>query len=488
MSENKNVAAVSEERFQDAEQNLGEIMNKQNVAEPIEAELVKSDIDSFPEIKQQTTPVIKLSDGPYVLAGWFAVILVFVVFAGWAVLAPLDSAAVAPGKVVVEHNNRVIDHYEGGIVSEILVEEGQYVKKGTLLVRLSPTQASSELTSVNGRLDDIFTREARLRAERALADEVRFAEDILQRATVDEVLQDLMVGQKELFKARKEALNQQFAIYNQKIEALNEQLQGLVNVVTSLDRRIASYESEVQDWEALFKEQYADKLRLEEMKRELSRLMGEKASHEAQIAQIKVQINETRSQSVLQKRTFIEEAVSELRSIQSEKLDLLSRKMVLVDKLDRVEIRSPVDGRVKGLKVYTIGGVVRPGDPLMEVVPETDQYTVLARVAVTDIDKVVNGLLTDIRFSAFSSQTTHVIEGLVTNVSPDSFEDPNSGERYFEARVLVTDKGVKQMKEDGVFMTAGMPAEVMIKTGERTFLGYLIKPFTDMFARSFNED
>lgn len=451
------------------------------------ATLNKTDIESFKAEQLPEEAPIDISDSVYVKSGWIAILLVFGVFGVWAAIAPLKSASVAPGEVVVQQNNRVVEHYEGGIVSEILVEEGDRVEFNEVLIKLTPTQMESELNSTNNRLNALLTQEARLRSERMGLSAVEYPAELLEQRS-NTVIQELMAGQSDLFSARKNSLEQELSIYQQKISALNEQVSGLEALVVSLEERIDSYETEIEDWEELYKQQFTEKTRLQEMKREYSRLVGEKSSNLADIARIKVQVEETRSQLVLRKQSFIEDGVSELRSIQAEKLDLIERKMALTDRLNRLEIRSPADGVIKGLTVFTVNSVVKSGETLMEVIPFTDQFHVLAKVSSSDIDRVVEGLLADIRLSAFNTQTTHVVEGRVINVSADSFEDQKTGDKYFEARVLVTENGAAQMKRDGVFLLPGMPAEVIIKTGERTLLGYILKPFENMFVRSFNED
>lgn len=449
--------------------------------------LKKTDIDSFAVKEESRLPQIKSDYRVYSRMGLMILFVIFVLFGGWAALAPLSSAAVAPGEVFVVSNNRVVEHYEGGIVSEIMVEEGDQVQKGEVLLKLSPTQAQSELSIVQARLIEVLGTEARLKSERKLAEEVTFPKT-LTSILPDPQVEEVMQGQQEVFMARKNALEGELKIYRQRIDALNQQISGLTSVIKTIDSRIDSYEREVKDWEALFKEQFADKIRLQEMQRELSRLRGERDSHRSEIARLKVEIAETESQLILRKQQFREEVVSELRQVQSERVDLESRKIALADRLQRIEIAAPVTGKVNGLTVFTVGEVVSPGETLMEIVPDSKDYAVKARVATTDIDKVQPGLISDVRFSAFSTQTTHVVEGKVIHVSADKFLDKNSGMEYFEAKVVLTPEGIEQMQKDGIFLLPGMPAEVLIKTGERTLLNYFIKPFSNMFARSFNEE
>ena len=458
-----------------------------NPDNPDNQSMVKKDIESFKLEQQSSSPIILSDHRTYTRFGLMILMVVFVFLGGWAALAPLNSASVATGEVYVVSNNRVVQHYEGGMVSEILVEEGDVVTKGQVLLRLAPTMAQAELSVVQSRLNEVLALEARLKAERISAEQIKFPE-ILASNRSDPLIEEIIQGQQEVFLSRKQSLEGELKIYKQRIEALQQQISGLTSVNKTLDTRIASYEQEVADWEALYREQFADKIRLQEMQRELSRLKGERNGNLSEIARLKVQIAETESQRILKKQQFREEVFAELRKTQSERVDLETRKIALVDRLERIEIKASVNGRVNGLTIYTVGKVVKPGETLMELVPDTQDYAVKAKVTVTDIDRVYVGLIADVRFSAFSSQITHVIEGKVVNVSADKFVDQQSGAEYFEAKVVLTPAGIEQMEKDGLFMLPGMPAEVMIKTGERTLLEYFLKPFTNMFARAFNED
>lgn len=455
----------------------------------VEQETIEQhDIDSFSVKEQKKLPKISTDYLAYRRMGMAALFIVFVLFGGWSSVAPLQSSAVAVGEVVVTSNNKVVEHLEGGIVDEILVSEGQSVKQGDVLLKLSDTNSRAELRVAQARLNELLGTEARLIAERMFSDKIVFPGALLEQKKNNKQIQEVVDGQVDVFVARRDALQGELVIYGQRKEALSEQILGLKTVISNLEARIASFESEVKDWEALYKAQFADKSRLQEMKRSLARLRGEKGSYQSEIAQLKVQIAETQSQVILRKQQFGEKVVSELRNVQAEKVDVQTRLVALKDRLSRVDIIAPVAGRVNGLSVYTIGEVVAPGEQLMQIVPNSTNYAIKAKVMVTDIDKVNPGLIADVRFSAFNTQITHVIEGEVIHVSADKFTDQSSGFEYFEAKVQLTDAGYKQMKDDNIFLLPGMPAEVMIKTGERTLLGYFVKPFTNMFARSFNEE
>ncbi|MDY0136414.1 MAG: HlyD family type I secretion periplasmic adaptor subunit [Thiomicrospira sp.] len=446
-----------------------------------------TDIEGFKAFQAPDEINIDTNDRKYARYGWLTLFVVFILFGGWATFAPLDSASVAPGEVVVVSNNKVVQHYEGGLVAEILIKEGDVVKAGDVLIKLSPTQAQAELSMIKGRLNEVYGLEARLLAEQQGLAKIVFPEALMQQSQEIQASQ-IMMAQEAVFQARKEALKGEESIYTQRIRALEQQIAGLSSYVLTLGERIVSYEKEIIDWEALYKEQFTDKIRLQEMQRELARLKGERDQNLSEIARLEVQITENEYQIILTTQRFQQEVASELPKVQAERVDLVFRKLVLEDRLQRIEIVSPVDGVVKGLQVYTIGSVIRPGDTLMEIVPQSDDLALKVRVPTTDIDRVRVGLIADVRFSAFNSQFTHVVEGEVIHVSADKFTEERTGMEYYEAKIIITEKGLAQMKDDGIFVLPGMPVEAMIKVGERTVLGYFIKPFQDMFARSFREE
>ncbi|MEA3354515.1 MAG: HlyD family efflux transporter periplasmic adaptor subunit [Campylobacterota bacterium] len=233
---------------------------------------------------------------------------------------------------------------------------------------------------------------------------------------------------------------------------IQNQIEGYTSLLESKQKRLESINEEILEWDELYKQQLVDKLRIRELQREFNSIEGDIANTKSEIAKLKEQI------------------------------------IVINDTLSRSKIVSPIDGTVVGLEIHTIGGVLAPGKPILEIVPQNTKLIVVAQVQTTDIDKVKVGLLSDIRFSAFNLNQAHVVEGKVIHVSADSFINETTGMPYYETKVEVTQKGKEQLKEYGFILVSGMPAEVMINIGERTPLSYFIKPFTDMLSRGFNEE
>lgn len=419
-------------------------------------------------------------------AGLLVILVTFVGLGGWAALAPLDGAAIAPGQVVVDTENRVVQHLEGGIISALHVRDGHRVEEGQLLLTLSETRARSELDIIESQLLEVLGREARLRAERVGADEVEFPRELLKANS--EASENIIRGQLSLFESRREALEGQVAIYEQRISALEQQKRGLQALNRNLDARTASYRTELTNWMELFEEELADRTRINEMERELYRLEGERATNDSTLAELDIKIGETRSELLVIRQNYAEEVSEQLREAQQSIADLSARRIAVQDTLRRTRITAPAAGLVVGLQMHTVGGVIRPGETILSIVPDDQHYTVRARVQTADIDRVKVGQLADVRLSAFSQQTHDIIEGELVHLSADAFEDEKTGERYYEARIGITESGQRTMAEQGMYLIPGMPAEVMIKTGERTALRYLLDPVTRLLSRALREE
>lgn len=418
--------------------------------------------------------------------GLIVLLVSFVGAGGWAAFAPLDGAAIAPGRVIVESQNRVVQHLEGGIIDSLMVRDGAHVNHGDPLLVLSDTKPRTELNIVELELREELGREARLMAERVGASEISFPDELTEQDNA--AVRNIIEGQEGLFKSRTESLQGQLGIYKQRTQALSQQMRGLRAMNRTLESRIASYEEELANWQELFDQELADRNRINEMQRELYRLQGEKSGNESQLAELEIKIGETESEALVTMQRYAEEVAEQLREAQRKVADLRARRTALQDTLDRTTIVSPVTGTVVGLAVHTVGGIVRPGDTLMEIVPSDQEFTIQVRVQPQDIDRVETGQKADVRLSAFNQQTADIIEGKVLGLSADAIKVENSEERYYEAKIELTELGMESMQAQGMYLVPGMPAEVMIKTGERTALQYLLDPVTRMVERAFREE
>ncbi|ALO44764.1 HlyD family type I secretion periplasmic adaptor subunit [Pseudohongiella spirulinae] len=414
--------------------------------------------------------------------GMLIFLLVFGGFGLWAALAPLDGAAHAPGQVTVRSNKQLVQHLEGGIVRDILARNGDAVDAGQALLVLDDTQPLAQLEIVNGQFTALKAVEARLIAERDGLDRIQFPMEI---TALDSNAQSEMLSQTQIFHTRKESLEGSIEVLEQRIEQLQSRLQGLRALQESKQELATSFQEELDDVRSLLTEGFADKNRLRELERQAAQLRGEAAELTSSISSTEIEIGETRLQILQLRREFQNEVANQLAEIQTNLKDHSERMRALRDVVSRTTIRSPASGIVNGLQVHTIGGVIAPGNPIAEVVPQSDELIVEARVSPIDIDRVSAGQQATIRFSSFSSAVPNIF-GQVINVSADSFTDQATGAQYYTARVEVTPEGLENLGD--LTLLPGMPAEVFIATGSRTFLQYLMKPITNALARSFIED
>jgi membrane fusion protein, type I secretion system len=426
---------------------------------------------------------LDISDRVPRMIGLYIILAVFGGFGLWALVAPLDSAALAPGVVMVKAHRKTVQHLEGGIVSEILVTEGQLVEQGQKLLVLDDTQARAELGILMGQYYTARAMERRLVAERDSSSVVEFAVTLKAE---DTRAREAIRNEQQIFEARRSDRLGEIEVLEQRIIQLESQINGLKALVVSKEDIVKSYDEEVADLSELLAEGYVNKQRLRELQRNRSRSVGEVADHQASIAQAEVEIGETRLQILQLNKRFITEVVDRLAESQARVYDLRERISAIQDRLRRTVITAPNAGIVLGMNTHTIGGVIQPGEPLLDIVPESAELVVDARVAPMDIDRVSVGMEATIRFSAFKNATTPIIHGNVKNISADRLVDKQTGVPYYLARVEVSDEGKKML--GSLVLVPGMPAEVLIKTGERTLFAYLVQPATNAFARSLIEE
>ena len=419
-------------------------------------------------------------DSKVITFGLTLLFVVFVICGGWMAFAPLQSSSVAIGEVSADTEKKVVQHFEGGTISEILVKEGTVVKKGQVLIKLDVLQTKAQLDASKRQYMDSLATFARLVAQRDDLDSIKFSQEV----TNSNIIQD----QENIFYTTTRSLKDQKNISQQRVVQLRNQISGLKSLNEVRKNRIKSLNDELKEWEDLYAQKLVDKIKIRDIKREINSLNGDIASNSADISKLGEQINEIKTQQLLSEKEYRNKVLDQIVQVKNNMSDLKSKIDSFEDIISKSDITAPTSGVVVGLKANTEGAVIRPGADILEIVPENSDLIVIARVQITDIDKVKIGLFADIRFSAFNLKNAHVIEGKIIYVAADRFTDEATGEPYYEAKIKVTPEGVAQLKEFGFKLLPGMPAEVMINIGERTPLSYLIKPFTDMISRGFNEE
>ena len=416
--------------------------------------------------------------------GVYIVIAVFGVFGLWAVAAPIDSAAVAPGQVVLDSNKKSIQHLEGGIVEKIMVKEGEQVRAGQELIRLNETASKARLDMFRSQFIAARASEARLLAERDGKDKVTFPEDLLK--ITHEGLSDIVDSQKRLFESRGQALQGQIDVLGQKEAQYRQEIEGLRAQEAAAASQIKLLDEEISAVRTLLKQGLAVKPRLLALERAGAELQGKRGESLALISRAEQSIGETQLAIINKKNDFINDVVKELKDTQIQLADLEERIRASADIMDRVIIVSPVSGKVTALKVHTVGGVINPGETIMDIVPSDDMLIIESKVSPQDIDVVRKDLTANVRLTAYKSRTVPPVEGRVIDVSADKFVDPRMGSEYYIARVEINKQKLGEL--DDVELTPGMPADVLIVTGERTLISYLLAPIKESVRHAFRED
>ncbi|WP_158895741.1 MULTISPECIES: HlyD family type I secretion periplasmic adaptor subunit [unclassified Pseudomonas] len=434
--------------------------------------------------KEAEAAGLKVNDAPVRRLGLIILFAVFGIGGGWAALAPLNSAAFAPGLVAVDSYRKSVQHLEGGIVREVRVHDGDDVKAGDVLIVLDSTQAGSELEATRGQLIAAQAQEARLIAERdGVNDIILGASDF---PTADKRVQEARASERQIFLAGRDARRGEIDVLKNRAAELEQQIRGYNEVIASKESLAKSYASEIKDLTGLLKEGFVSNERLRDQERNLSRLQAEIADQRSAIARAKVQIGETRLQILQTTQKFKSDVASRLADAQSRIYEARERVGALQDKFNRTEVKAPVSGMVMNLAVHTIGGVVQSGTNLLDIVPDAAKLIVEVHIEPKDIDRVELGTKAEVRFSAFSNATTPIIEGELVYVSADRIINERDGTPYYLGRVKLTDQGKKDMGHRE--LVAGMPADVLINTGSRTMLQYLLKPARNAMARSLIEE
>lgn len=420
------------------------------------------------------------NDSKVIGFGLSVIFIVFVLIGGWMAFAPLASSSVAIGKVSADTDKKTVQHLEGGKVTAIYVKDGDKVKKGQLLIKLRDVQIKAQLDILKAQYQDSIALFARLQAQRDGDKSINFPAELTDLNAIQD--------QKSIFETSIKTLRDEKIITANRIEQLKNQISGLESLIDSKKKRLASITEEKLEWEELYAQRLVDKQRIRELKRENNSIEGDLAQTGSEISKLHEQISETQTQQLLREKELQKETLQRYVETKSLISDLTSKIIANQDTLDRTNIVAPIDGTVVGLSLHTVGGIINPSNPVLEIIPHNTKLLVIAQVQTTDIDKVKNGLLADIMFSAFNLKQVHVIQGKVIHVSADSFIDEVSGMPYYEAKIEVNKKGIETLKENNFVLVSGMPAQVMINLGDRTALSYLVKPFTEMLGRGFNEE
>jgi HlyD family secretion protein len=419
------------------------------------------------------------------MAGYLLILLVFGLMGGWAAFAKLDRAVVAPAVIAVESNRKVVQHFEGGIVSEIFVREGDQVSDGQVLFRLNDVQARAGAELQRNQLDAALVLQARLLAERDQATAIDWPIDLLRRRD-EPLITRLIQDQTAQFTSRQVARQGQTDILGQRAEQLRQEIRGFEVERRATEQQLVLIQRELAALQDLLRNRLVPVSRVMALEREQARLEGLVGRLLSDAAKAEQAISETQLQAAQLQQRFHEDTAAALIETRQKIDDLRERIAVASDVLSRIEIRAPRAGTVLGLRVFSLGQVIRSGEALLEIVPFDDQLVVHAQFAPPDIANLHPGQEVEVRFPSFQSRTIPLVIGRLDRLSQDRLTDAATGHPYFLGTISVDKLALPPSLE--ARLRAGMPAEIFVATGERTALSYLTSPLTASLRRAFTEE
>lgn len=416
--------------------------------------------------------------------GWGLLVLGFGGFLTWALLAPLDAGVSAPGTVVVTGSRKVVQPMVPGKIAAILAKDGDQVAAGQVLIRFDGTQSQSQLDIYKGQLFTSLATEARLAAERTAREAPEFPPALTNEKSDPRALA-AMALQEQLFVTRRKSLSSELAAMRENIRGLEHQVAGTEASRRAKEEQSKILQEQLKNLRNLADDGFMPRSRVLDQERANAAMLGEIAEDNGSIGRSRQAIAEIKIRMVTREQDVRKEVEAQLSDVQRDASSLGSRLEGLQFDVLNTEIRSPATGVVMGLAVHTVGGVVPAGSPLMEIVPRDEALKIEAQIPPHLIDKIKPGLPVDILFTAFDQVSTPRIAGRLTQVSADVLLDPKTNRSYFKASIDVTGDGLVKLKKNEI--RAGMPAEIFVRTGERTAMNYLLKPLLDRLRRSLTE-
>ena len=422
------------------------------------------------------------------IIGGVIIALFFVLFLGWAAVAPLDSGAYAPGQVAVTGNRQAVQHREGGTVTALHVAEGDKVREGQILVELSTGELTASERGLAGQVYALIAQRSRLIAERDKLGTIPMPPDFANLPPEDRALADeAMRLQRLQYGARSAGRSTEVGVLRQRIGQLQERIEGLNRQIASNVEQSRLIGEELDGMRSLAAQGYAPQNRVRALERNAAAIDGELGSLRAQVAGTQQQIGETRLQMLTVTTGTNEEVSDQLRQIEVQLNESQPRLIALRDQIARSRIRSPATGQVVGLAVFTEGGVIQPGQTLMEVVPDAASQIIVAEITPADIDNVHVGLETEVKFPGLRERDPPIIHGEVTRISPDTFTNEQTGRSHYRAEISVPPAEMRKLGRAASEIRPGFPVEVVVLLRKRTALSYLIEPLTRNLWRSGTE-
>lgn len=405
----------------------------------------------------------------------------------WAFTTQIAGAVVSSGQIRVEQQSQAVQHPDGGVVEEILVEEGELVQRGDLLIRLDPALLQSELTGQVEQRYELLASMARFEAERDNAETPVFSDELMDGAAESARLRGLMISQETLFETRRTTLQHTLDQLQNRKTQINLQLEGIAAQHNSLNRQIELLRQELETQQSLLDRGLSQAATVLALQREEARLLGQIGEFTATAARANEQISEIDLEALSLTSQRREDAISAISSLRYELITITTQITSLQERLQRLDVHAPVSGIVHGLKVFAPRAVLRPADDVMALIPQDRPLVLVVNIEPIHIDQIYIQQPATLRFPAFSAQDTPELFGYVSKVSADAFTDENTGANYYRAEVALNEGEAARLPQD-VTLLPGMPVEAYIRTSDRTPITYLVKPLSDYFNRAFRED
>jgi len=437
--------------------------------------------------EQDTATILDFDHTFYIRMGIFAIFLTFGLLLFWSNIAPLHSAVVATGQFNVAAHNKTVQHLDGGQVKFIAVKDGDWVESGQLLLQLDSSLLTIRLDNTRKQLFEISTNLERLKAEQQGKEQLTFSSP-LQNQAQSGFENEILISQQNLFQSRRKTLHSEQTVLEQRLKQHVKQIDGLQRLLKTIRSRLSLLEADITGLKTLVSKNLASKSQLREMQRTKNQLMGEIYSREGDISRLHEVYAETEHKILLIDSEYVQKVVSDFSKQHGQQIRLQAEHMSIVDKLSRIEIKAPVNGKVKGMDVTTIGEILKPGQEIMQIVPTGQDFVIHAQILPMEIDVLKIGQTAEIRLSVFDvTKKLPTLYSTLRDISNDVYQASPDQPAYYKASLTVDAGSMTLLQEHNQVIISGMPVEVIIQTGKRTVLDYFLKPFNDMLARAFNE-
>lgn len=417
--------------------------------------------------------------------GVFSFLFLFVGVGSWLYTASIEGAVIASGTVSVLGKPKTIQHLDGGIVAEIKVKNGDMVQEGDVLIRLDETLLRSNLDIYQNRLREAVSRRDRLKAEELGRSTIIWDESVFDKLGIESE-SEFRQGQMKMLRARSSTRQGQVLQLMEKVDQFENQIQGLQALRQSKVAQKAILNKELAGLKILQKDGYASDNRVLALERQVQDITGQLAEHNAEVSRVRNSITETRIQMSQVGREFEQSVLTELREVELSIKDMEQQILATQQQLIRVEIKAPTAGMIHELGIFTISGVIGPGAPVMQIIPQNQKMEFEVNLEPQFIDEIYIGQDARVMFSAFNTRTTPELNAKVSRISPSTIVNAETGMGFYVVNVAVSTEELERL--NGQQLVPGMPVEVFVTTQGRSPLNYLIKPLTDNIRRSLREE